>query len=269
MKGRYGVEMFIPNSNGVLQSADFSGTSVGGVNLANNPRTIFNSETTVINDRLITMPLSISRNTSRKGIDDINIIFGTGDMDRLAIAGTSPDNYIYSIQNSESSLMSSAPVLTTASLGSPSSSSAQCPLPSSASGWKLQINALNGVSKTGASVAMTYGKLASKIVQYGSSALVGVYAPQTSNACSMGNSCFFERDAACGYSKNSSCFSNAMIGGISVFGDAVFIGVSGNAGSEALAGGFSRTDNLISGKGNFTSTSSSGNLTVYGKQRKR
>jgi hypothetical protein len=60
-----------------------------------------------------------------------------------------------------------------------------------------------------------------------------------------------------------------MIGGISVFGDAVFIGVSGNAGSESLAGGFNRTDNLISGKGNFTSTSSSGSLTVYGKQRKR
>ena len=269
MKGRYGVEMFIPNSNGVLQIADFSGTSVGAVNLVNSPRTIFNSETTVTNDRLITMPISISRNTSRKGADDINILFGTGDMDRLAIAGTSPDNYIYSIQNSEASLMSSSSVLTTASLGFAASSSAQCPLPSSASGWKLQINALNGVSKTGATVVMTYGKLASRIVQYGSSALIGVYSPQTSSACSMGNSCFFERDAACGYSKNSSCFTNAMIGGISVFGDAVFIGVSGNAGSESLAGGFNRTDNLISGKGNFTSTSSSGSLTVYGKQRKR
>ena len=269
MKGRYGVEMFIPNSNGVLQTADFSGTSFGAVNLANSPRTIFNSETTVTNDRLITMPISISRNTSRKGVDDINIIFGTGDMDRLAIAGTSPDNYIYSIQNSEASLMSSSPVLTTASLGSTASSSAQCPLPSTSAGWKLQINSLNGVSKSGATIAMTYGKLASRIVQYGSSALIGIYAPQTSSACSMGNSCFFERDAACGYSKNSSCFSNAMIGGISVFGDAIFIGVSGNAGSESLAGGFNRTDNLISGKGNFTSTSSSGSLTVYGKQRKR
>jgi hypothetical protein len=59
-----------------------------------------------------------------------------------------------------------------------------------------------------------------------------------------------------------------MIGGISTFQDKIFIGVSGNQGNEALSSGFSRTDNLVVGKGNFTS-SSSGSVNVYGRQRKR
>ena len=268
MKGRYGVEMFIPNSNGVLQTVDFSGASSSDVNLQNNPKTIFHSETTISNDRLITSPISISTTTSRKYAGDLNLIFGTGDMDRLALYGTNPDNYIYSIQKTEAELMSPSAVLTGGSLAAAAANSATCPLPNGSQGWKLPINSLSGPSKTGATITTTSGKLASKIVQYGSSALISVYSPLTTNACSMGNSCFFERDSACGYSKNSACFANMMIGGVSTFQDKIFIGVSGNQGKETLSSGFARTDNLVVGKGNFTS-SSSGSINVYGRQRKR
>ena len=268
MKGRYGVEMFIPNSNGVLQTVDFSGASSSEVNLQNNPKTIFHSETTLSNDRLITSPISISTTTSRKYAGDLNLIFGTGDMDRLAIYGTNPDNYIYSIQKTEAELMSPSSVLTGASLAAAATNSTTCPLPNGSQGWKLPINTLSGPSKTGATITTTSGKVASKIVQYGSSALISVYSPLTTNSCSMGNSCFFERDSACGYSKNSACFADMMIGGVSTFQDKIFIGVSGNQGKETLSSGFARTDNLVVGKGNFTS-SSSGSINVYGRQRKR
>jgi uncharacterized protein YegL len=268
MKGRYGVEMFIPNSNGVLQTVDFSGASSSDVNLQNNPKTIFHSETTISNDRLITSPISISTTTSRKYAGDLNLIFGTGDMDRLAIYGTNPDNYIYSIQKTEAELMSPSVVLTRGSLANAATNSTTCPLPNGSQGWKIAINSLSGPSKTGAAINTTSGKLASKIVQYGSSALISVYSPLTTNACSMGNSCFFERDSACGYSKNSACFANMMIGGVSTFQDKIFIGVSGNQGKETLGSGFARTDNLVVGKGYFTN-SSSGSINVYGRQRKR
>ena len=268
MKGRYGIEMFIPNSNGVVQTVDFSGTTQAGVNLQNNPITLFNSEATISNDRLITSPISISTTTSRKNAGDLNLIFGTGDMDRLALYGTNPDNYIFSIQKSESEFMGGSSVLTASNLSPTAATSATCPLPSGSQGWKLPINSLSGPSKTGATIQTTSGKLASKVVQYGSSALISVYSPLTTNACSMGNSCFFERDSACGYSKNSACFANMMIGGVSTFQDKIFIGVSGNQGKEALGSGFARTDNLIVGKGNFTS-STSGSINTYGRQRKR
>jgi type IV pilus assembly protein PilY1 len=268
MKGRYGVEMFIPNSNGVVQTVDFSGASTAEVNLQNSPKTIFNSEATTTNDRLITSPISISTTTSRKFAGDLNLIFGTGDMDRLALYGTSPDNYVYSIQQTEFELMSPSSVLNGASLSSAATNSSMCPLPNSSKGWKIPINTLSGPSKSGATITTTSGKLASKIVQYGSSALISIYSPLTTNACSMGNSCFFERDSACGYPKNSACFANMMIGGVSTFQDKIFIGVSGNQGKETLSSGFSRTDNLVVGKGNFTS-SSSGSINVYGRQRKR
>jgi hypothetical protein len=58
-----------------------------------------------------------------------------------------------------------------------------------------------------------------------------------------------------------------MIGGVTVLGETLVIGISGNAGTRQL-GNFRKTDNLIIGKGRFDS-SGSGSVNIYNKQRVR
>jgi len=271
MKGRYGAEVFVPNSNGVLDTVDLSGSSTAATDIKKDVplRMVFDGQASVSNDRIIGYPISVSNNTlSNVYSDPLNIILGTGDMDRLAISPLSPpDNFIASIQGSESVLFTNNANLTLQSLfPADSIQRSQCPSPTTPSrGWRLSMNNLSGPDARGNTTSMRHGKLSSKILQYGGSALFTVYAPEQTNACSLGNSCYVERDAACGFSKNIRCFKGQMLGGVTVYRDKVFVSVSGGAGQESMPGGFMRKDNLITGTGTFT-PSQSGSVNYYGRQ---
>jgi len=271
MMGRYGVEVFLPNSNSVLDAVDLSGSTTAATDIKTTVplRMLFDGQANTSNDRIVGYPISISNKImSNVHSDPLNIIMGTGDMDRLAISPNAPpQNYVASIQGSESSFLTGSANLTLSSLSTADTiQQNQCPAPTLLSrGWKLDVNLLSGPNSTGQLVRMTHGKLSSKILQYGGSALFTVYAPQQSNACSLGNSCYVERDAACGFSKNIRCFSGQMLGGVTVYKDKVFISVSGGTGQESMPGGFQRKDNLITGSGTF-SPSQSGSVNLYGRQ---
>jgi hypothetical protein len=268
MRGRYGNELFIPNRNGSLQSVDLSSTTSTGINMNISQSANYSpgSSVTIVNDRVISEPMSISNLTSAKVDGYLNLTVGTGDMQYLSITGRSPDNRVYSFQDTESNFMQGNTYSDT-NLVDVSTTASACPMPSGFYGWKLPINNLTATTSTGASLSMLYGKVSSKVLQYGGSTVVPIYRPRTDGLCAIGDSAIFLRDTACGYPKQSQGFPGVIIGGVSVYGGSLIMGISGNSGT-ATYGGFTKTDNLIVGQGVFNSTAGS-TINTYGKQRVR
>lgn len=279
MQSRFGAELFIPNYNGSLQAVDLSGTAPVTTNLNVNasPVATFSpgNSVTNMNDRMITVPISISSLTYTKTPGQLNVAFGTGDMTNLNLAGKIPDvdNKVYSFQGPESTFFANASYATT-DLVDVSMGASACPMPLGKKGWMLSLNSQSAITETGASVNTLYGKVASKVVQYGGATIVTVYKPRTDGQCSIGDSALFLRDSVCGTNKQSQAFSNAMIGGATVIGDTVVIGISGASGRKSLdtttGNRFTKVDNLIIGKGNFDFSSSGiGSVNIYNKQQVR
>lgn len=264
-KGRYGFELFIPNYSGALQSVDLTGASAGYAMGATELTNFTGNAVTQLNDRMITAPISISTLTHRKVDGDLNITFGTGDMTNLSWRDVIA-NQVYSLQDSEAAIMSGSPFNISNLVALPNSSTA-CPMPAGRKGWALDINLLTARDESSTSYSLRNGKVASKVLQYGGSTVVPIYVPRRDGQCSIGNSAVVLRDTACGFDKQSQVFANSMIGGVTVLGETLVIGISGNAGTRQL-GNFRKTDNLIIGKGTFDS-SGSGSVNIYNKQRLR
>ncbi len=271
-KGRYGFQLFMPNFSGALQTVDLSATSPGysmtAAEFTNFAPEKFGLGKTVTqeNDRMLTVPISISTLTHRKGNSDLNLTFGTGDMTNLSLSGKRIDNRVYSLQDSEAAIMAGSSFSESDLISLPLNQTA-CPMPAGRKGWTLVINSLIARDNANNSYSLNNGKVASKILQYGGSTVVPIYVPRNDGQCSIGNSAIVLRDTACGFDKQSQVFANSMIGGVTVLGETLVIGISGNAGTSQL-GNFRKTDNLIIGKGTFDS-SGSGSVNIYNKQRVR
>lgn len=268
-KGRYGFELFMPNYSGAVQSVDLSSSSPALTQFAS-VLELSNfapgNTVTQLNDRMMTVPISISSLTHRKVDGDLNLTFGTGDMTNLSLSGKQIDNRVYSLQDSETAIMAGN-LFAESNLVSLPASSTACPMPSGRKGWVLTINSLSARDDANNAYSLRNGKVASKILQYGGSTVIPIYVPRNDGQCSIGNSAVVLRDTACGFDKQSQVFANSMIGGVTVLGETLVIGISGNAGTRQL-GNFKKTDNLIIGKGIFDSTGS-GSVNIYNKLRLR
>jgi Tfp pilus tip-associated adhesin PilY1 len=272
-KGRYGFQLFMPNFAGAVQTVDLSAASPGYSMTAPAEITNFAPEkfglgntVTQENDRMLTVPISISTLTHRKSNSDLNLTFGTGDMTNLSLSGKKIDNRVYSLQDSEAAIMAGSSFSVSDLVSLPLNQTA-CPMPTGRKGWTLVINSLTARDSANNSYSLSNGKVASKILQYGGSTVIPIYVPRNDGQCSIGNSAVVLRDTACGFDKQSQVFANSMIGGVTVLGETLVIGISGNAGTSQL-GNFRKTDNLIIGKGTFDS-SGSGSVNIYNKQRVR
>ena len=148
-----------------------------------------------------------------------------------------------------------------------SSGASACPMPAANKGWRASINSLTANTSAGVAMSMLYAKVSSKILQYGGSTVVPLYKPRTDGQCSIGDSAVFLFDTACGFGKQSQSFSGVMIGGVTVTGNTIIMGISGNSG-VSTQGSFTKTDNLLVGKGTFNSMSG-GTINIYGRQRVR
>jgi Tfp pilus tip-associated adhesin PilY1 len=264
-KGRYGFQLFMPNFAGAVQSVDLTGASAGYLMSAPELTNFAGNAVTKDNDRMITVPISISTLTHRKVDGDLNITFGTGDMTSLS-SRDAIANQVYSLQDSEAAIMAGSSFTISNLVPLPANSTA-CPMPAGRKGWALDIDPLTARDEAGTTYPLANGKVASKILQYGGSTVVPIYVPRRDGQCSIGNSAVVLRDTACGFDKQSQVFANSMIGGVTVLGETLVIGISGNAGTRQL-GNFRKTDNLIIGKGTFDS-SGSGSVNIYNKQRLR
>ena len=250
MQGKYGYRMLVPNNNGYIHSfsdlgndpstidypyASFSSTAPRGAYGAF--RTI-NSGTTFYNDRLIQQPLSIS-NYVANSANQLNIVYGTGDMETLSIIDKSPDNLIVSVQDTENNIFAlnkSRSFLTTNSSLWGSSSffmdatnnySMTCQN-TSQQGWYVRMNGINALDENNISRSCNYAKLAAKIETYGGLVAAPIYIPPTDlNSCSLGSSALIFRDAKCGYQSGPPLYlSNMLIGGITTFKNNIYISVS-------------------------------------------
>lgn len=278
MQKKYGIELFIPNFNGGLQSVDLSSSTPSGINMNAGSLANFNpgASVTINNDRMITSPISISGLTAAKNDQQLNITFGTGNMNDLNLAGKIPyvDNRVYSLQGDEASFFTNLLFSDTDLANISGLSGSVCSNIVGKKGWMLNINSLSAKDEAGTAQPMTYGKVASKVVQYGGSTIFTVYKPRIDGQCSIGDSALFIRDSVCGSDRQSQSFKNTMIGGATVIGDTVVIGISGASGRKDLtqANGktFTKIDNLILGKGTFDFSSTGvGSVNIYNKQQVR
>jgi hypothetical protein len=278
MKGAYGFELFVPNYSGSVQALNLSAPSTGALSNNVNPSAVFDPGRSVTNwnDRVITVPISISGLTHEKTDGRLNITFGTGDMVNLSMQGKSPDNKVYSLQGSESDIVNGRERFSEFDLVDITAGTerAACPMPSGMRGWQLSVNKLKSNSKSG-NVDFVNGKVASRIIQQGGSTVVPLYKPRMDGQCSIGDSGIYLFSSLCGTTRQSQAFKNAMIGGVTISGDTLVIGISGGKGRESLSVGtnnFQKIDNLIIGKGVFDSVntgSGKGTANVYNKQQVR
>lgn len=277
MKEAFGFELFIPNYSGSLQSLNLSATSNALLNSNVSPTAIFDPGNTVtnVNDRVITVPISISGLTYEKKDGRLNITFGTGDMVNLSMQGKTPLNKVYSLQGNESDIVNGREFFPENVLENISGGKSVCPMPTGKKGWQMDINTLVSRNKLNQTVTFSNGKVASKITQYGGSTVVPLYKPRIDGQCSIGDSGIYLFDSICGTTRQSQAINNAMIGGVSIIGDTLIIGISGGKGRENLSApgnNFQKIDNLIIGKGVFDSKntgSGKGTATIYNKQQVR
>jgi hypothetical protein len=245
-----------------------------------NPRAVFDPGPTVtrVNDQVISVPISISGLTHERTDGRLNITFGTGNMLNLSLQGIEPINKVYSLQGNESNIVNGREVFSINDLVLIENGRTACPMPPGRRGWQLDVNRLSTTSRTTtgtASISFARGKVAAKITQYGGSTVVPLYRPRTDNQCSIGDSGIYLFDSVCGNTRQSQAFSNAMIGGVSVIGDTLVIGISGALGRANMSTGnnnFQKIDNLIIGKGVFDTNntgSGKGTATIYNKQQVR
>ena len=289
MNGKYGFRMLVPNNSGIIDSFDDTGSTV--TNVINNStfERVISSLGRSVNDRVIQKPISVS-NFVADSKDELNVTYGTGDMDNLSLMNKSPDNKIISIQNTEADFFTEnknrkANWLAYQGIMSYYNKAKKWlgferenytffdatyqNAPSCKSnvheGWFVSINGLRAYDKNGSAKTCQNGKLATNIETYGGATIAGVYIPKVAsgvkNACSIGDSAITFRDAKCGTEITRGVYLyDTLIGGLTAYKENVYISISGKSttGTVDSQGKFKQSENVIYGKPGF-SLSNSGN----------
>lgn len=282
MQKKYGYRMLIPNNNGYIHSFDDTGSDAStikypystfsntGIYGAYGAFTTMNSGTTFSNDRLIQQPLSISNYVANPD-HQLNITYGTGDMEILSMNGKTGtngiDNLIVSIQDTEKNIFElnkSRSFLTTNSSSWGSTSlfnnatdifSPACQN-SSQQGWYVRMNGLTAADENNILRSCNYAKLAAKIETYGGMVAAPIYIPPADlNSCALGSSALIYRDAKCGYQSAPPLYlSNMLIGGITAYKNNVYISVSSKSQVTKVdaANKYSKVGAVITGQPGFT-----------------
>ena len=286
MQKKYGYRMLVPNNNGYIHSFDDTGSDASTITFpystfsstgsfgAYGAFTTMNSGTTFNNDRLIQQPLSLSNYVANPA-HQLNIAYGTGDMETLSMIDKTPinvsypgiDNLIVSIQDTENNIFGlnkSRSFLTTNSSSWGSGSlfndatnifSPTCQN-SSQQGWYVRMNGLTAADENNVLRSCNYAKLAAKIETYGGMVAAPIYIPPADlNSCALGNSALIYRDAKCGYQSAPPLYlSSMLIGGITTYKNNIYISVSSKSAVTKVdaANKYSKVGAVITGQPGFT-----------------
>ena len=256
MKGKYGYRMLVPNNNGFINSFDDAATNAASIDNSGSAFSIINSATTFSNDRLINQALSVSSDTADPA-DELNIIYGTGDMDMLSLIGKSPKNLIVSIQDLEKNIFGVNYSRNFSQFLDATSTNSNSCVSAAQQGWYVDINAISAWDAQNNAILCTNGKLSSKIEAYGGIASIPVYIPpqpSSANYCSSGDSAVIFRSTKCGYEASRGIYLKDMtIGGVAAYKGNLYISVSSKNGAGTIdsTGNFKKTDNIIVGQPNF------------------
>lgn len=272
MKGKYGYRMLAPNNNGNINSFDDAASYPADIKNNASSYEVINSGTSFLNDRLINQPLSVTADTA-DSTDQLNIVYGTGDMDILSLIGKTPDNLVVSIQDQEKNIFGSSLSRSWSQFLNANSTSAPACVSSAQQGWYVNINSARAWDSAGTSYSCINGKLASKVESYGGISVVPVYVPPIlagSNYCSSGDSAVLFKNTKCGYDMGQGVYlKNMTIGGVTAYKDNIYISVSAKKGAANVdtAGKFKKTDNIITGKPGFTVSNSNGKVKIQSRMR--
>jgi hypothetical protein len=271
MSGIYGFKMLVPNNNGLINSFDETAPNVSS--LANNSSafTVIESGTSFANDRLINQALSVSADTAN-ATANLNVLYGTGDMDMLSLIDKSPSNLIVSVQDAEANLFGKTVSRPFTQFLNATSTNVNTCVSSSQQGWYADINTTTALDAANNAIACSSGKLSSKIETYGGLATIPLYIPpqpSSANYCTGGDSAVIFRNAKCGYQTSKGIYLKQMtIGGVVAYKNNIYISVSSKNTTTAIdsTGNFTKTGNIITGQPNF-SMASPNRLSVKSKVR--
>ncbi len=272
MRGKYGYRLLVPNNNGYINSFDDAASSPSDIKNNSLLADVINSGTTFLNDRLINQPLSVSSDTADP-TDEINIVYGTGDMDILSLIGKTPDNIVVSIQDQEKNIFGISTNRPLAQFLNANNTSSPVCVSTAQQGWYININNARAWDSMGAGYSCSNGKLASKIESYGGVSTIPIYVPPVlagSNYCSSGDSAVIFKNTKCGYDMGQGIYlKNMTIGGVTAYKDNIYISVSAKKGTAKVdtAGKFTKTDNIITGKPGFTVSTSNGKVIIKSRLR--
>ncbi len=318
MEGTFGYRMVIPNNNGIISSTSDTSKSIYSIPDSRPQRVINNvgsmasaystyyTQISQNNDQVIQRPISITRDVADSK-DELNIIYGTGDMEDVSTTNKVIKNVMVSIQNTEScffatessktrcrgyfwnvfkaeSYNSKQGWLTTLNID-PIFFNASEKYPPACNtdrheGWFIDINNVYAYDENNQRKGCVHGKVSTAIHSYGGITSAGIYIPQQQGAtgganktCGSGSSAVIFRSTSCGTEMYKGIYlKNILVGGITSFNDNIYISISGEKGSSNLdsKGNFKKTDNLITGKPGYKlddSSSSAVNVEVKSHMR--
>jgi len=298
MEGTFGYRMVIPNNNGVISSTSDTSKSIYSIPDSSPQRVIHNmgswasaystyynyTQLSEDNDQVIQRPISITSDVASSK-DELNIIYGTGDMEDVSLTNKVVKNVMVSMQNTEScffatessklrcrkdfwhifkaqsynsnkgwlTMLNSDPIFFNASERYPPSCKND-----KHEGWKININQVYAYDENNQRKGCVHGKVSTAIHSYGGITSAGIYIPQQKGAtgganitCGSGSSAVIFRSTSCGTEMYKGIYlKNTLVGGITSFKDNIYISISGEKGSSNLdsKGNFKKTDNLITGK---------------------
>ena len=271
MSGVYGFKMLVPNNNGLINSFDESASSISALSNTPSAFTVIDSGTTFSNDRLINQALSVSADTAN-ATANLNVLYGTGDMDMLSLIDKSPANLIVSIQDAETNIFGKNVSRNFANFLNATNTNISSCVSGTQQGWYVDINTTTAWNAANTSIACNSGKLSSKIQTYGGIATIPLYIPpqpSSANYCTGGDSAVIFRNSKCGYQSSNGIYLTQMtIGGVVAYKNNIYISVSSknNTTTGDSAGVFTKTGNIITGQPNFSLTSPN-RLSVKSKVR--
>ena len=297
MNGKYGFKLIIPNNNGIINSYELSSSAPSTINVGDIDRyRIINTLGTFGTDEVIQQRITLT-NETQDPQDDVNLLYGTGDMDNISALAKVPDNKIISIQNSNEDFFTNNKTrknnwkrmkgsmryynsandwlgfyLENYTFFDASTRAAPSCKSTDQEGWYVKINNIYAYDKDRKRYSCRSGKLSTQLVENAGITTGGVFIPPAvSTTCqsAVGDSAIIFRNTKCGTESFPGIYlNNTLVGGIAVYKNKLYISVSSDQKSGQVSNSkFVRDENIISGDPGFKSSSTSDTLKIESKQR--
>lgn len=298
MNGKYGFKLLVPNNNGIINSYELSSSNLATINTGSIDRyRIINTLGNFSTDEVIQQPITLTSETQNSG-DDLNLLYGTGDMDNISALGKTPDNKIISIQNTNEDFFTTSKnrknnwlrmkgsmnyynsssdwlgfYLENYTFFDASTRSAPTCKSADQEGWYVSINSIFAYDDKSVRYSCRSGKLSTQLVANSGIVSGGIFIPpvisSTTSCGSVGSSALVFRNTKCGTESFPGIYlSNTLIGGITAYKNKLYISVSSDQSSGKVSNAkFVRDENIISGDPGFTQTSATDSLKIESKQR--
>jgi type IV pilus assembly protein PilY1 len=189
---------------------------------------VFNSESTLTNDRLSYQELVASVDTNA----DLMMYFGTSDIQRIGSTNNNIANRILAVKDVNYPTFTPVSEFTVSSMQNVTNIGAACPT-AVQNGWYINLDANE--------------KVTSKATIRDNVVVFSKYTPSAQNTCTPGSAKITEYSYMCGEKIRDTELGQGMPTQAVVYNNKIYIGISSDAEAVALPAGFIKQGNLIVG----------------------